>query len=103
VIQLDDNVFVFNGNENPAISAAAGADVTFEISNIGDALHNVHVAASGSYAQSFCSALGDDPCSDPARISDGDAGSITFNLPAGSYDFRCDFHTSEMTGTFEVQ
>ena len=103
VIELDDNVIVFNGAESPTITAAAGTDVTFEVSNVGNALHNVHIAASGSYAQAFCSASGEDPCSDPARILGGDDGSITFNLPAGTYDFRCDFHTAEMTGTLEVQ
>jgi cytochrome c oxidase subunit II len=103
VIELDDNVFVFNGEENPTLTAAAGTDVTFALDNTGTALHNLHIAAGDDYASAFCNATGDDPCSAPPRINGGDGGSITFNLPAGTYDYRCDFHVDEMSGTLEVQ
>jgi plastocyanin len=102
VIQLDDNVFIFNGEENPDITATAGTDVTFELTNVGAALHNMHIAVGGSFDESICDGSGD-PCSDPPRINAGDDGTITFNLPAGSYDYRCDFHTTEMFGTLIVQ
>jgi plastocyanin/heme-degrading monooxygenase HmoA len=103
VIEMDDNVFVFNGEENPNLTAAAGTEVTFELSNVGNALHNMHIAAGGDYDAAICAGGGEDPCSDPPRINGGDDGTITFNLPAGTYDYRCDFHTVEMVGTLTVQ
>jgi plastocyanin len=103
VIELRDNVFVFNGKENPTLAAAAGADVTLKLRNTGKALHNMHIAAGGSYDSAFCKAGEEDPCSDPVRMNAGADGAITFNLPAGTYDYRCDFHTVEMAGTLEVQ
>lgn len=102
-IDMEDNAFVVDGQENPTISIAADTDVTFTLDNVGTALHNMHVAASGAFDEAFCTAGGDAPCSDPARIPGGSSGTITMNLPAGTYDFRCDFHTQDMQGTIEVQ
>ncbi len=103
VIELHDNVFVFNGEENPTLTAAAGQDVTLNLSNTGKALHNMHIAPGGDFASAFCSATGENPCSDPARISGGKDGTITFNLPAGAYTYRCDFHTTTMFGDINIQ
>jgi plastocyanin len=103
VIEMDDNVFIFNGQENPTLTAAAGTDVSYQLANIGNALHNLHIAAGGDFDASFCSLGAEDPCSDPVRINGGDDGTISFNLPAGSYEYRCDFHTAEMSGTLTVQ
>ena len=103
VIEMDDNVFIVNGEENPDLTAAAGAEVTFQLENIGSALHNLHIAAGGDFDSNPCTAGGEDPCSDPTRITGGGDGTITFNLPAGTYDYRCDFHTSEMSGTLTVE
>lgn len=103
VIELQDNVFVFNGEENPTLTEAAGIDVTLDLSNTGKALHNMHIAGSGNFAAAFCNAAGEDPCSAPVRINGGDGGVITFNLPPGTYDYRCDFHTAQMQGKLEVQ
>jgi cytochrome c oxidase subunit II len=102
VIDLDDNVFVFNGEENPTLQAAANTEVTFNLNNVGNAIHNMHIAVDGFDAD-LCDGSDNDPCSEPDSISGGDTGTITFNLPAGTYDYRCDFHTSEMSGTLEVQ
>jgi plastocyanin/heme-degrading monooxygenase HmoA len=102
VITLDDNVFVFGGEENPTIPAPSDQEVTFQLANEGNALHNVHVSV-GGYDESICEGSGDDPCSDPSEIQGGEDGTITFNLPPGSYEFRCDFHPSEMIGTFDVR
>jgi len=103
VIELHDNVFVFNGEENPTLTAAAGQDVTLNLSNTGKALHNMHIAGSGGFASAFCSATGEDPCSDPVRVNGGSDGTITFNLPAGTYTYRCDFHTAQMSGDLNIQ
>lgn len=101
VIELHDNVFVFNGEENPTLTAVAGQDVTLNLSNTGNALHNMHIAR--DFASAFCSATGEDPCSDPVRINGGKDGTITFNLPAGTYTYRCDFHTAEMSGDINIE
>jgi plastocyanin len=102
VIEMQDNVFVFGGVENPTLTAAANTDVTFQLENAGAALHNMHIAV-GEFELDTCAAGEEDPCSQPPRISGGADGSITFNLPAGTYDYRCDFHVDEMNGTLEVQ
>jgi plastocyanin len=78
--------------------------VTFTLNNVGSALHNMHVSdADGNFEAAFCTGDGDTPCSEPPRISGGASGEITIDLPAGTYEYRCDFHTSEMVGTLEVQ
>jgi plastocyanin len=103
-IEMDDNVFVVDGEENPTITISADTDVTFTLDNVGAALHNMHVSASGGeFESAFCDGDGEAPCSDPPRITGGDSGTITINLPAGTYEYRCDFHTQEMVGTLEVQ
>jgi plastocyanin/heme-degrading monooxygenase HmoA len=102
-IELQDNVFVVDGKENPTITVAANTDATFTLDNTGSALHNMHVAAGGEFADQFCSATSEAPCSDPPRITGGSTGTITINLPPGTYDYRCDFHAADMHGTIEVQ
>jgi plastocyanin len=79
--------------------------VTLPIQNEGKALHNMHIEAApgAGFAVSFCTVGGDAPCSDPARIRAGTGASMTFTLPAGTYAYRCDFHTTEMQGTITVQ
>ena len=102
-VELQDNVFVVNGEDDPTITIAANTDVTLNLDNTGSALHNMHVASSGSFDEQFCSATSEAPCSDPARIPGGTTGTITMNLPPGTYDYRCDFHAADMHGTIEVQ
>ena len=41
-IELTDNKFVFNGEENPAVPAKVGEN-TFTVKNTGVAIHNIHV------------------------------------------------------------
>jgi hypothetical protein len=103
VIQLHDNFFQFNGQRNPTITEPANQAVTLDVSNEGNAIHNVHVSLTGDYTAAQCKTGGDVPCSDPALIRGGGKGTLTFTLAAGSYNFRCDFHPTEMTGTFQIQ
>jgi plastocyanin len=101
-ITMHDNRF--DPNE---LTLTAGADVTIQLSNEGAAVHNVHVAgADGSYPETFCTAGGPNPCSDPTRIPGGDSGTLTFTVPdtpGEQLAFRCDFHPTEMKGTFNIQ
>ena len=75
---------------------------TININNKGQAIHNVHVAAGGSFAAAFCKTTGPEPCSKPASVPAGSASSIIINVPAGTYDFRCDFHPDQMKGKLTV-
>ena len=104
VITLGDNFFEFEGQQEPTIPVAAGEEVTFELTNEGSAIHNMHVAGGGEYDTDFCAPSDDNPCSDPQQIRSGGSGSIAILIEEpGTYDFRCDFHANQMTGTIEVQ
>lgn len=98
-IVMTDNKF-----DKTEITAPADTDVTIELTNKGSAIHNVHIAAAdGTFPVAFCTVGGETPCSDPARIAGGASGTISFNLPAGTYPFRCDYHVVEMNGTLTVE
>jgi plastocyanin/heme-degrading monooxygenase HmoA len=103
-ITLQDNAFEFDGQEAPTIQVPAGEETVFELTNEGSAIHNMHVAGAGEFDTDFCDPADEDPCSDPKQIRGGQKGTITINIAEpGTYDFRCDFHATEMTGTLEVQ
>ena len=96
-IDMTDNKFSV-----AEITVTTGA--TININNKGQAIHNVHVSdASGTYATAFCKAGGPAPCSKPASVPAGSPATLTVTLPAGTYDFRCDFHPTEMKGKLTVK
>jgi plastocyanin len=107
-IDLADNVIKYSGQENPAIPVAAGQPVTFQLKNSGAAVHNVDVG--GTSAQNptdghFCTASDATvtACSTPNRIAGGGTGTLTFTITTpGTYHFRCDYHATQMFGTFIV-
>ena len=97
-ITLTDNHF-----DNTALTATAGTAATVTLKNNGTAVHNVHISdATGKFTGDFCSASGPDPCSNPTRLTAGASGTLTFTLPAGTYQYRCDYHPTEMKGTLTV-
>lgn len=106
-IDMVDNAFKdAQGNTNGTFTVkGAGTEVTIQIHNTGAAIHNVHIDSSGSFdppAPGICKvAAGAQPCA--KSVSGGKSGTIAFTLPAGTYDFRCDFHPTEMTGKLVVQ
>ena len=105
-IDLADNVIKFGGQESPAIPAKLGEN-TFTVKNTGIAIHNIHVdGTDDTYAVAFCSP-GDGQstgCTDPNRVAAGKTATLTFTIAtAGTYHFRCDFHSTEMKGTFVVK
>lgn len=104
-ITQGDNFFEYQGQRAPTIPVTAGQEATFQIVNNGSAIHNMHVAVTGEFRSDFCAPTPqDDPCSDPKQLRKGQTGTITINIAeAGTYDFRCDFHATQMTGTLEVQ
>ncbi len=97
-IDMEDNFFT-----TPDITVKSGS--TVPIHNKGVAAHNVHVAdASGTYATAFCKTSGPAPCSNPATVTGGADATIEITLPAGKYDYRCDFHVAEnMKGTITIE
>jgi plastocyanin len=101
-ITMTDNKF-----DNTELSAAAGASVTINIKNSGTAVHNLHIAgANGQFGAQYCTAAGPDPCSNPKAVPGGSAATLTFTVPStpgAKIPYRCDFHSSEMSGTITVQ
>ena len=104
-IDMVDNKFVdASGGDLTTLSiTGAGTAVTIDVANKGGALHNVHVAATGSYDAPFCKTTGAAPCTKPASVAAGASATLVVNLPAGTYDFRCDFHPDQMKGKLEVK
>ena len=106
LITLGDNFFEFEGEKAPAIPIAAGEEVTFDITNGGVAVHNMHVdGTDNSYDIDICApGDGSTACSDPGVIGGGGEATITIQIDeAGTYNFRCDFHPDEMVGTLVVE
>ncbi len=99
-LTLRDNKF-----DPTQFTATAGASVTFDIINQGKALHNMHISPSGdAFPEALCTGSGD-PCSSPSRIKGGETATLEWTAPPspGVYQFRCDFHPTEMKGTITVQ
>jgi plastocyanin len=90
VVTMDDNFFDVNGEENPALSAGAGVETTFQLTNAGSAIHNMSIN-DGAFV------------SEPDIINGGDDGTITFTLDAGTYEYKCDFHPDAMLGDLTVE
>ena len=105
-IVMGDNFFVYQDATAPEIVVAAGQEVTFDITNGGRALHNMHIGGrDGNFVIDDICATGDpEPCSDPNEVFEDDTATITFRFDEpGTYAFRCDFHPTEMVGTIRVE
>lgn len=82
------------------MTVAAGSTVTFQLSNVGKAIHNMRIAnSSGNYEAS------DAVVSTPELQRPGESGRLAWRVPsqAGTYKFRCDIHPVEMVGTITVK
>lgn len=78
----------------------SGAEVTFNITNDGTAIHNMRIAgADGVYNN------GDDAVSDPDFVSGGSEATLEWTAPGepGEIAFRCDLHPTDMLGTITVE
>jgi plastocyanin len=99
-VAMEDNSF-----DPDEITVQAASTVTFDITNDGGAIHNMHIAGpDGDYTEDFCEG-GGDPCSDPSRVRGGDSATLTWEVPdsSGEVDFRCDFHPQQMTGKITIE
>ncbi|MEK7248491.1 MAG: cupredoxin domain-containing protein, partial [Chloroflexota bacterium] len=97
-IIMDDNFFDVGGESNPEIQVPAGTAIEATAENAGAAIHNLRKAGpDGKYNKD------DDIVSDPDAITGGATGTIAFNLTAGTYLYRCDFHPDQMKGEIVAQ
>ncbi len=103
-MDLGDNFFQFDGQQSPILEVSVGQEVTIDLTNNGQAIHNMHMAGvDNTYDVDLCEVGGDESCSDPSAMSGGDSGTIAFRFDeAGTFDFRCDFHPAVMTGQIVV-
>ncbi len=89
----------FDPNE---LVASPGQEVTFNITNAGQAVHNLRIAGpDGEYETE------DDAVVAPigeGGLPPGDTASLQWTAPGqpGVIKFRCDFHPTAMTGTIAV-
>lgn len=97
-ITLGDNFFQLDSQQNPEIDVAAGTAITATLNNTGTAIHNMRIAGpDGEYNTD------DDIVSDPDTITAGTQATIAFTLTAGTYNYQCDFHPTQMKGTVVAQ
>lgn len=77
------------------ITVPAGTQVTFTLTNKGQAVHNWHVlSVQGSDGKDITLPL----------TSPGATNTMTFTISQpGSYNFQCDVHPQDMTGTLTVK
>ncbi len=82
-VEMKDNSF-----DPKSINAPVGKEVTFDLENEGKAIHNMSVKIDGK-----------DVVSSPESQKAGQKGTLKVTFAkAGTYDFKCDFHPTEMTG-----
>ncbi len=89
-----------NKFEPTEFTVSTGAAVTFNLTNVGAAIHNMRIAGEdGEYN------TGDDAVSDPDLISGGGTGTLEWTAPdsPGEIKFQCDFHPTDMKGTITVE
>ena len=102
-IVMGDNFFDAND-----ITVAVGDTLTFNLTNGGVAIHNMHIAQpDGNYSDDgICELDGADPCSDPNAVAGGQKAVLEWEVTGASgtvIPFRCDFHPDEMTGILTIQ
>lgn len=94
-VSMGDNFF-----EPNEFTVPAGATVTFNLTNDGAAIHNMRVAGADNEYNTD-----DDVVSDPDLVNAGETATVEWTAPdeAGTIDFLCDFHPTDMTGTITVE
>jgi len=97
-VSMGDNFFEVDGETNPTLEVGVGGSITFDIANDGVAIHNMRIAGVDNEYDNE-----DDFVSDPDLFVGGDEGTLTFSIDeAGSFNYRCDFHPTEMLGLISV-
>src|SRR3990172_8850734 len=93
------NVFELDGEKNATLTVPVGGKITINLTNDGAAIHNMRFAGDDNAYDND-----DDAVSDPALVTGGQEATLTFTAPskAGKYNYRCDFHPTDMLGEIEV-
>lgn len=93
-VKMGDNFF-----DPKQIAVPVGQQARIALKNEGSAIHNMRIAGpDGRYDTS------DDAASQPESIRAGQSGALTVTFQqAGTFNFRCDFHPTDMTGTITAQ
>jgi plastocyanin/mono/diheme cytochrome c family protein len=97
-ITLVDNLFQVNGQQNPSFTAAANTAINVTLTSTGSNPHNFRIDGPDGKLNTT-----DDIVSNPDQINAGQSGTVVVNLPAGTYNYHCDFHPADMKGTITVQ
>jgi plastocyanin len=89
-ITMTDNVF-----EPKDITVPVDTEVEITVVNEGAAVHNMHVLSEAEEGEDFMS---------DALVNPGAESTFTVEFEnTGTYDFQCDFHLPDMSGTITVQ
>ena len=91
---VEDNFYTLNNLKVPL-----NETTTIEIVNDGSEIHNMRIAGPDGEFNTD-----DDSVSDPEQITAGSTATVEFTPTlAGTYTFRCDFHTTEQGGVIVVE
>ena len=89
-----DNFFTLNNLKVPL-----NETTTFEINNVGGAVHNMRIAGPDGEWNTD-----DDSVSNPDQLAPDESGVLEFTPTlTGTYTFRCDFHPTQMGGVIVVE
>jgi plastocyanin len=94
------NSFELDTEKNPTLRVPAGEEITINLTNEGAAIHNMRFAGDDNEYDND-----DDAVSDPELVTGGQDAILVFTAPGepGTYDYRCDFHPTDMLGQIVVE
>ncbi len=92
-VEMQDDRFVQN-----RIEAEVAQAVTVNLTNAGNNIHNMHITGVDTQYETS-----DDVVSNPDPVRGEETATLSFNFAqAGTYEFRCDFHPTNMIGSIIV-
>jgi plastocyanin len=92
-VEIDAADFSFSPDD---VTAAAGVDLDFVISNTGAATHTFDLYSDADYTQPV-------EGGSTGNIPSGTVGEFVIPLEAGEFFFRCEIHPAQMEGTLTAE